>query len=227
MRSEGRAGRPSFRPAAPQRSARWSGCGWVFLSERCRVSPLLKIIGSAKNRQSKTTVCVRSKNGLRDVGRNAIASSMFTCRCPLGGGARRERERRLAAVYRVREGNVICFLLYRRDLMSKMATMPDWHCSCPHTQKPTELRPHSSPCRLCSRNGFPNMLRPSSSEYPRASSANSRHHSCVCSACQAPHEGVTSVSPRGSAVEWILSLSLFSPREAEVQGVQATCPTVL
>ncbi|XP_036884383.1 EF-hand calcium-binding domain-containing protein 6 [Sturnira hondurensis] len=49
-----------------------------------------------------------------------------------------------------------------RDLMRKMAIMPDWHTSCPHTQKFTDLRPHSSPCRLCSRNGFPNMVRPSS-----------------------------------------------------------------
>ncbi|KAM5333804.1 EF-hand calcium-binding domain-containing protein 6 isoform 2-T2 [Glossophaga mutica] len=49
-----------------------------------------------------------------------------------------------------------------RDLMCKMAIMPDWHTSCPHTQNFTDLRPHSSPCRLCSRNGFPNMLRPSS-----------------------------------------------------------------
>ncbi|XP_045691090.1 EF-hand calcium-binding domain-containing protein 6 [Phyllostomus hastatus] len=51
-----------------------------------------------------------------------------------------------------------------RDLMSKMATMSDWHCPCPHTQKPAELRPHSSPCRLCSGSGFPNMLRPSTTD---------------------------------------------------------------
>ncbi|XP_071077203.1 EF-hand calcium-binding domain-containing protein 6 isoform X3 [Desmodus rotundus] len=49
-----------------------------------------------------------------------------------------------------------------RDLMCKMASLPDWRTSCPHMQKRTDLRPHSSPCRLCARNGFPNMLRPSS-----------------------------------------------------------------
>ncbi|XP_054438549.1 EF-hand calcium-binding domain-containing protein 6 [Pteronotus mesoamericanus] len=49
-----------------------------------------------------------------------------------------------------------------RDLLCRMDVVPDWHTSCPHRQKFTHLRPHSSPCRVCSRNGFPNMFRPSS-----------------------------------------------------------------
>ncbi|XP_066111995.1 EF-hand calcium-binding domain-containing protein 6 isoform X4 [Saccopteryx bilineata] len=48
-----------------------------------------------------------------------------------------------------------------RDLMCKMAIIPDWHTSYPLTQKSTNLRPHSSPCRVYSRNGFQNMFRPS------------------------------------------------------------------
>ncbi|XP_077932842.1 EF-hand calcium-binding domain-containing protein 6 [Halichoerus grypus] len=50
-----------------------------------------------------------------------------------------------------------------RDLMYKMANIPDWHTSYPHTQKFMNLRPHSSPCRVYSRNSFQNMFRPSSS----------------------------------------------------------------
>ncbi|XP_066214714.1 EF-hand calcium-binding domain-containing protein 6 isoform X1 [Saccopteryx leptura] len=48
-----------------------------------------------------------------------------------------------------------------RDLMCKMAIIPDWHTSYPLTQKSTNLRPHSSPCRVYSRSGFQNMFRPS------------------------------------------------------------------
>ncbi|XP_036720560.1 EF-hand calcium-binding domain-containing protein 6 [Balaenoptera musculus] len=44
-----------------------------------------------------------------------------------------------------------------------MAVVPDWHTLYPHTQKFTHLRPHSSPCRVYSRNGFQHMFRPSSS----------------------------------------------------------------
>nr|XP_010958483.1 EF-hand calcium-binding domain-containing protein 6 [Camelus bactrianus] len=43
-----------------------------------------------------------------------------------------------------------------------MAIVPDWHTLYPHTRKFTHLRPHSSPCRVYSRNGFQNMFRPSS-----------------------------------------------------------------
>ncbi|XP_062932170.1 EF-hand calcium-binding domain-containing protein 6 [Cynocephalus volans] len=47
--------------------------------------------------------------------------------------------------------------------MYKMAIIPDWQTSYPHTRKITYSRPHSSPCRVYSRNGFQNMFRPSSS----------------------------------------------------------------
>ncbi|XP_004771223.2 EF-hand calcium-binding domain-containing protein 6 isoform X2 [Mustela putorius furo] len=50
-----------------------------------------------------------------------------------------------------------------RDLMHKMANVTDWHISYPYTRKFMNLRPHSSPCRVYSRNGFQNMLRPFSS----------------------------------------------------------------
>ncbi|XP_027447512.2 EF-hand calcium-binding domain-containing protein 6 isoform X7 [Zalophus californianus] len=50
-----------------------------------------------------------------------------------------------------------------RDLMYKMASIPDWHTSYPHTRKFMNLRPHSSPCRVYSRTSFQNMFRPSSS----------------------------------------------------------------
>ncbi|XP_073738765.1 EF-hand calcium-binding domain-containing protein 6 isoform X3 [Callorhinus ursinus] len=50
-----------------------------------------------------------------------------------------------------------------RDLMYKMANIPDWHTSYPHTRKFMNLRPHSSPCRVYSRTSFQNMFRPSSS----------------------------------------------------------------
>lgn len=50
--------------------------------------------------------------------------------------------------------------------MHKMANVTDWHISYPYTRKFMNLRPHSSPCRVYSRNGFQNMLRPfSSGEY--------------------------------------------------------------
>ncbi|XP_025873217.2 EF-hand calcium-binding domain-containing protein 6 isoform X1 [Vulpes vulpes] len=47
--------------------------------------------------------------------------------------------------------------------MCKMAIIPDWQTSYPHTRKLKNLRPHSSPCRVYSRNSFQNMFRPSSS----------------------------------------------------------------
>ncbi|XP_008701132.2 EF-hand calcium-binding domain-containing protein 6 [Ursus maritimus] len=47
--------------------------------------------------------------------------------------------------------------------MYKMANVPDWHTSYPHTRKFVNLRPHSSPCRVYSRSSFQNMFRPSSS----------------------------------------------------------------
>ncbi|KAF6339248.1 EF-hand calcium binding domain 6 [Rhinolophus ferrumequinum] len=50
-----------------------------------------------------------------------------------------------------------------RDLTHKRAIRPDCPTSSPHTQKFTNLRPHSSPCRVYSRNAFGNMVRPSSS----------------------------------------------------------------
>ncbi|XP_054575594.1 EF-hand calcium-binding domain-containing protein 6 isoform X2 [Eptesicus fuscus] len=49
-----------------------------------------------------------------------------------------------------------------RDLMCKMATIPVWHTPCPHFKKFTNLRPYSSPFRVCSRNGFQNTSRSSS-----------------------------------------------------------------
>ncbi|XP_055108684.2 EF-hand calcium-binding domain-containing protein 6 isoform X3 [Symphalangus syndactylus] len=49
-----------------------------------------------------------------------------------------------------------------RDLMCKMAIIPDWLRLHPHTRKFTHSRPHSSPCRVYSRNGSPNMFRSSS-----------------------------------------------------------------
>ncbi|KAM7115087.1 EF-hand calcium-binding domain-containing protein 6 isoform 2-T2 [Molossus nigricans] len=48
-----------------------------------------------------------------------------------------------------------------RDLMCKMATVPDWHTTCLHTQKFANSRPRSS-YRVCSRNGFQDVFRPSS-----------------------------------------------------------------
>nr|XP_019570611.1 PREDICTED: EF-hand calcium-binding domain-containing protein 6 [Rhinolophus sinicus] len=50
-----------------------------------------------------------------------------------------------------------------RDLTYKRAIIPDCPTSSPHTQKFTNLRPHSSPCRVYSRNAFQNVFRPSSS----------------------------------------------------------------
>ncbi|XP_070456133.1 EF-hand calcium-binding domain-containing protein 6 isoform X2 [Equus przewalskii] len=50
-----------------------------------------------------------------------------------------------------------------RDLMCKMAIIPDGQISYPHTRKFTSLRPHSSPCRVDLRNSFQNVFRPSSS----------------------------------------------------------------
>ncbi|XP_053751827.1 EF-hand calcium-binding domain-containing protein 6 isoform X5 [Panthera pardus] len=49
-----------------------------------------------------------------------------------------------------------------RDLMCKMAVIRDWHLSYPPTHKFMNLRPHSSPCRVYSRNGFQRVFRPSS-----------------------------------------------------------------
>ncbi|VFV35654.1 ef-hand calcium-binding [Lynx pardinus] len=49
-----------------------------------------------------------------------------------------------------------------RDLMCKMAVTRDWHISYPPTHKFMNLRPHSSPCRVYSRNGFQRVFRPSS-----------------------------------------------------------------
>ncbi|XP_058597074.1 EF-hand calcium-binding domain-containing protein 6 isoform X4 [Neofelis nebulosa] len=49
-----------------------------------------------------------------------------------------------------------------RDLMCKMAVIRDWHISYPPTHKFMNLRPHSSPCRVYSRNGFQRVFRPSS-----------------------------------------------------------------
>ncbi|XP_063560795.1 EF-hand calcium-binding domain-containing protein 6 isoform X4 [Gorilla gorilla gorilla] len=46
--------------------------------------------------------------------------------------------------------------------MCKMAIIPDWLRSHPHTRKFTHSRPHSSPCRVYSRNGSPNKFRSSS-----------------------------------------------------------------
>nr|XP_055108687.1 EF-hand calcium-binding domain-containing protein 6 isoform X4 [Symphalangus syndactylus] len=46
--------------------------------------------------------------------------------------------------------------------MCKMAIIPDWLRLHPHTRKFTHSRPHSSPCRVYSRNGSPNMFRSSS-----------------------------------------------------------------
>uniref|UniRef100_A0A8C9PG84 EF-hand calcium-binding domain-containing protein 6 n=1 Tax=Spermophilus dauricus TaxID=99837 RepID=A0A8C9PG84_SPEDA len=49
------------------------------------------------------------------------------------------------------------------DLMHKMAIIPNWQSFCPHPRKYTSSRPHSSPGRVYSKNGFQNMLRPPSS----------------------------------------------------------------
>ncbi|XP_023113343.2 EF-hand calcium-binding domain-containing protein 6 isoform X2 [Felis catus] len=49
-----------------------------------------------------------------------------------------------------------------RDLMCKMAVIQDWHISYPPTHKFMNLRPHSSPCRVYSRNGSQRVFRPSS-----------------------------------------------------------------
>ncbi|XP_046923068.1 EF-hand calcium-binding domain-containing protein 6 [Lynx rufus] len=46
--------------------------------------------------------------------------------------------------------------------MCKMAVTRDWHISYPPTHKFMNLRPHSSPCRVYSRNGFQHVFRPSS-----------------------------------------------------------------
>lgn len=43
--------------------------------------------------------------------------------------------------------------------MHKRAIRPDCPTSSPHTQKFRNLRPHSSPCRVYSRNAFENMVR--------------------------------------------------------------------
>ncbi|XP_059103989.1 EF-hand calcium-binding domain-containing protein 6 isoform X1 [Peromyscus eremicus] len=50
-----------------------------------------------------------------------------------------------------------------RDLLRKMAILPDWHTLYPSTQKMTYSRPHSSPCRTHSRTAFQDVCRPSSS----------------------------------------------------------------
>uniref|UniRef100_I3M3I3 EF-hand calcium-binding domain-containing protein 6 n=1 Tax=Ictidomys tridecemlineatus TaxID=43179 RepID=I3M3I3_ICTTR len=50
-----------------------------------------------------------------------------------------------------------------RDLTHKMAIIPNWQSFCPHPRKYTSSRPHSSPGRVYSKNGFQNMFRPSSS----------------------------------------------------------------
>ncbi|KAL1767335.1 EF-hand calcium-binding domain-containing protein 6 isoform X1 [Sigmodon hispidus] len=50
-----------------------------------------------------------------------------------------------------------------RDLMRKMAILPDWHSLYPSTRKLTCSRPHSSPCRVYSKTGFQELCRPSSS----------------------------------------------------------------
>ncbi|XP_048658972.1 LOW QUALITY PROTEIN: EF-hand calcium-binding domain-containing protein 6 [Marmota marmota marmota] len=47
--------------------------------------------------------------------------------------------------------------------MHKMAIIPNWQSLCPHPRKYTSSRPHSSPGRVYSKNGFQNMFRPSSS----------------------------------------------------------------
>nr|KAF6368257.1 EF-hand calcium binding domain 6 [Myotis myotis] len=49
-----------------------------------------------------------------------------------------------------------------RDLTSKMATIPVWHTLCPHVQKFKNVRPCTSSFRACSRNGFQNTSRSSS-----------------------------------------------------------------
>ncbi|XP_073940744.1 EF-hand calcium-binding domain-containing protein 6 isoform X3 [Castor canadensis] len=50
-----------------------------------------------------------------------------------------------------------------RELMRKMAIIPDWHTLYPHIRKFTHSRPYSSPCRVDSRNGSQSTFRSSSS----------------------------------------------------------------
>lgn len=56
----------------------------------------------------------------------------------------------------------ICSVSSRRDLMRKMAILPDWHSLYPTTRK-MYSRPHSSPVRVHSRTGCQDLGRPSSS----------------------------------------------------------------
>lgn len=64
----------------------------------------------------------------------------------------------------------ICSVSSCRDLMRKMAILPDWHSLYPTTQKLVCSRPHSSPCRVHSRTGCQDLGRPSSSsEYSQVS----------------------------------------------------------
>ncbi|XP_033622077.1 EF-hand calcium-binding domain-containing protein 6 isoform X5 [Fukomys damarensis] len=50
-----------------------------------------------------------------------------------------------------------------RNLMNKMMNTPDGRALYPRTRKFTRSRPHSSPCRVYSKDGFRNTFRPSSS----------------------------------------------------------------
>lgn len=57
----------------------------------------------------------------------------------------------------------ICSVSSCRDLMRKMAILPDWHSLYPTTRNLVYSRPHSSPCRVHSRTGCQDLGRPSSS----------------------------------------------------------------
>lgn len=95
-----------------------------------------------------------------------------------------------------------------------MATIPVWDTLGHHVQKFKTLRPCTSSFSVCSRNGFQNMSRSSSSEYSRANATNSSCH-CVCGACQTLSEDFTALDPHSRAREEVLLLSLFSLRGPE------------
>lgn len=80
---------------------------------------------------------------------------------------RKGGDSRSAMFTRCRWSNLV--LSSRRDLMYKMAVLPEWHSLYPNIRKLPCSRPQSSPCRG-QRSGLQDLCRPSSSsEYSAAS----------------------------------------------------------
>lgn len=206
----------TFHPSRPTRQE------WVTSRYRCPVQtplcfPIFEDYWICYKSESKTHNFVFTlRGGLWNIG-EVLTSYIFTVPgCPFRKGV----DGRLASLGDVVEGHVTCFCSFHRDLMCKMAVVPDWHIICPYTRKFTHSRPHSSPCRVYSRSVFQNMFRPSSCEYSWANGTDS--------ACWTLHRGLTRcvVSPIKLWNRFCYCAYLLYG-ESETQVYQATCPKVM